>query len=179
MRTTRFLKVVWFTLELKSKCGATVIGTNRGRNGLKSKAGTEDTNNGLWHKSLPRVSPSRLPFRPLVALPLCVEVKSFPFSTLKVLELLLGLVVLFTVALLSTTCEKKNRVKHWHIGENWQRERTANLEWKHNNKKIRLVFLRASSFLNCQKAVSSIAWQEVRMHCRSLLASFHSTENNR
>ena len=61
-----------------------------------------------WHKGLPRVSPSQfIPLRPLVALPLCVEVKSFPFSTLTVLELLLGLVVLFTVALLSTTCEKK------------------------------------------------------------------------
>jgi len=51
-----------------------------------------------------RVSDPQLTFRPLVALPLDVEVSSFPFSKLKVLELLLGFVVLFTVALLSTTC---------------------------------------------------------------------------
>jgi len=61
-----------------------------------------------WNKSLPRVSDPQLTFRPLVALPLDVEVSSFPFSKLKVLELLLGFVVLFTVALLSTTCEREN-----------------------------------------------------------------------
>lgn len=49
-------------------------------------------------------SAPQLSFRPLVALPLAVDVISFPFSKLKVLELLLGFVVLFTLALLSTTC---------------------------------------------------------------------------
>lgn len=60
-------------------------------------------------QSKPRVSCSpQLPLRPLVALPFSLEVSSFSFSTFKVLELLLGFVVLFTVALLSTTCNGKN-----------------------------------------------------------------------
>lgn len=57
--------------------------------------------------SLSRVScPPQLALRPLVALvPFIVEVTSFPFSTvIEFLELLLGFIVLFTVALLSTTC---------------------------------------------------------------------------
>ena len=59
-------------------------------------------------KNSPRVdSAPHLSFRPLVALPLAVDVISFPFSKLKVLELLLGFVVLFTLALLSTTCMNK------------------------------------------------------------------------
>lgn len=64
----------------------------------------------------PRVSCSpQLAPRPLVALePFIVDVSSFPFSTFKVLELLLGFVVLFTVALLSTTCneEKQSQAKN-------------------------------------------------------------------
>ena len=59
-------------------------------------------------KNSPRVdSAPPLSFRPLVALPLAVDVISFPFSKLKVLELLLGFVVLFTLALLSTTYMNK------------------------------------------------------------------------
>lgn len=51
-----------------------------------------------------RVSVPQLIFLPLVALPFDYELVSFPLSKLNDLELLLGFVVLFTVALLSTTC---------------------------------------------------------------------------
>ena len=59
-------------------------------------------------KALPRVSVPQLIFLPLVALPFDCELVSFPLSKLNDLELLLGFVVLFTVALLSTTCEEKS-----------------------------------------------------------------------
>lgn len=85
-------------------------------------------------KNSPRVdSAAQLSFRPLVALPLAVDVISFPFSKLKVLELLLGFVVLFTLALLSTTCmNKKLRFTTSKITERkWQR--VGKLQnWKEN-----------------------------------------------
>lgn len=85
-------------------------------------------------KISPRVdSAPQLSFRPLVALPLAADVISFPFSKLKVLELLLGFVVLFTLALLSTTCmNKKLWFTDWKITERkWQR--VGKLQnWKEN-----------------------------------------------
>lgn len=91
-----------------------------------------------WTIALPRASCPQLAFRvrPLVALrvPLAVEVNSFPFSKLKALELLLGFVVLFTVALLSTTCTRK-KLSSWNFTseEMTARMRSKEREWKHNN----------------------------------------------
>ena len=103
----------------------------------------------------PRLSCSpQLLLRPLVALPFSLEVSSFSFSTFKVLELLLGFVVLFTVALLSTTCNGENI-----LNQNWP----SHIRWNDNNCAKRRIghlwtflFLHASSFSSCQAVVSSI-----------------------
>ena len=130
-------------------------------------------------KNSPRVdSAPQLSFRPLVALPLAVDVISFPFSKLKVLELLLGFVVLFTLALLSTTyTNKKLRFTDSKITERkWQR--VGKLQNQLERKQKSCLSLHASSFLSFQAAVSSSASRGEHRHCRSLLVFSHSTESN-
>lgn len=90
----------------------------------------------------PRLSCSpQLPLRPLVALPFSVEVSSFSFSTFKVLELLLGFVVLFTVALLSTTCNGENILSQNLRPMKWQQLRKS-----HNTTSMDISFLTCFQF---------------------------------
>lgn len=90
----------------------------------------------------PRLSCSpQLPLRPLVALPFSVEVSSFSFSTFKVLELLLGFVVLFTVALLSTTCNGENILSQNLRPMKWQKLRKS-----HNTTSMDISFLTCFQF---------------------------------